>query len=39
MRDGIIVPNTVEDSKIIIPYKYKKVLGNFLGCYNNSSCD
>ena len=32
---GIIVPNTVEDSKIIIPYKYKGT-GNFLGCYNNS---
>ena len=32
---GIIVPNTVEDSKIIIPYKYKGT-GNFLGCYNNA---
>ena len=32
---GIIVPNTVEDTKIIIPYKYKGT-GNFLGCYNNA---
>ena len=32
---GIIVPNTVEDSKILIPYKYKGT-GNFMGCYNNA---
>ena len=32
---GIIVPNEVEDTKIIVPYKNKGT-GNFLGCYNNA---
>lgn len=32
---GIIVPNEVEDTKIIVPYKHKGT-GNFLGCYNNA---